>query len=420
MSKKPKPTNPLAMTFTREQKMIVGILVFLQFTIILDFMILSPLGAILMPALNISTDEFGWVVSAYAFSAGISGFLAAGFADRYDRKNLLLFFYVGFILGTLLCALAPNYKFLLAARTFTGIFGGVIGSVIFAIVTDLFPMQMRGRVMGFLQTAFAASQVMGLPLGLYFANKWGWHSPFLMIVIVSTIAGFFIVRTLPPIRAHLTLQSDRNAFQHLAKTVTTRRYADVFATMALMSLGGFMLMPFGSAFSVNNLRIDIHDIPLMYIITGVFAILTGPLIGMLSDRLGQMKVFSVATILGTALVIFYTRLGETSFIIAALWGVLLFSMMSGRMISSSALISGIPGPADRGAFMSVIASGQQVAGGFAAIIAGKIVYQTTKNSPLENFDILGLCVAGGMMLTMFAMYFISKKPPIHHAPQKAA
>ncbi len=169
--------------------MIVAILAFLQFTIVLDFMILSPLGALLMRDLHISASRFGLVVSVYAFSAGISGFLAAGFADRFDRKKMLMFFYGGFLVGTLLCGLAPTYHFLLVARMVTGLFGGVIGSISFAIIADLFPFNQRGRVMGVVQTSFAASQVMGLPLGLYLSDLWGWHAPFLMIVSFSTRRG---------------------------------------------------------------------------------------------------------------------------------------------------------------------------------------------------------------------------------------
>jgi predicted MFS family arabinose efflux permease len=164
--------------FTRYQKSVVAIIAALQFTIILDFMILSPLGAILMPALHMSAKQFGSVVSAYAFSAGISGLLASGFADRFDRKRFLLFFYAGFVVGTLLCGLATTYEFLLAARIITGVFGGVVGSISFAIITDLFAPQQRGRVMGIVQTAFSASQILGLPLGLYLSNHLGWHAPF--------------------------------------------------------------------------------------------------------------------------------------------------------------------------------------------------------------------------------------------------
>src|ERR1700712_4352287 len=180
--------SPLDRGFSRYQSLLVALLALVQFTVILDFTIMSPLGAIIMPALDISAGQFGVAVSAYAFSAGISGILSAGFADRFDRKRLLLFFYVGFILGTALCALAPNYHVLLLGRIVTGLFGGVIGSVVLAITTDLFSLQRRGRVMGFVQTAFAASQVLGIPAGLFLSNHWNWNVSFGAIIVLS-IAG---------------------------------------------------------------------------------------------------------------------------------------------------------------------------------------------------------------------------------------
>src|SRR5580698_5998229 len=176
---------PARLTFSMYQTVILGILAFLQFTVIMDFQIISPMGAIVMPALHISPHQFSLAVSAYAFSAAIAGISAAGFADRFDRKRLLLFFYGGFILGTALCAVAPSYHFLLLARIVTGLFGGVIGSVVLAIATDLFPLEMRGRVMGFVQTAFAAAQVLGLPAGIYLANLSSWNLPFLGIIAIA-------------------------------------------------------------------------------------------------------------------------------------------------------------------------------------------------------------------------------------------
>src|SRR3978361_213887 len=168
--------------FTRDQSLLAALLACVQFTVILDFTIMSPLGAIIMPALEITTGQFGAAVSAYAFSAGISGILSAGFADRFDRKRLLLFFYVGFTLGT-------NYHVLLAGRIVTGLFGGVIGSVVLAITTDLFSLQQRGRVMGFVQTAFAASQVLGIPAGLFLSNHWSWNISFGAILGLAVFAS---------------------------------------------------------------------------------------------------------------------------------------------------------------------------------------------------------------------------------------
>src|SRR6478735_4397683 len=225
--------------FSRYQSILVALLALVQFTIIIDFMIMSPLGAIMMPALDISAAQFGVAVSAYAFSAGISGLLAAGFADRFDRKRLLLFFYAGFMLGTLLCGVAGSYAFLLGARIVTGVFGGVVGSISMAIIADLFPLAMRGRVMGTIQTSFAASQVMGLPLGVFLSNHWGWHAPFIMILVVGAPVGLLIAARMQPIVEHLKTPSTRDPVQHLVATVSQGRYVRTFLATMMLATGGF-------------------------------------------------------------------------------------------------------------------------------------------------------------------------------------
>lgn len=389
------------------QKFVVAMLAFLQFTIVLDFMILSPLGAVLMPALNISASQFGLVVSGYAFSAGASGLLAAGFADRFDRKKLLLFFYTGFVLGTFLCGIAPNYPFLLGARIITGLFGGVIGSISFAIITDLFPFSMRGRVMGIVQTSFAASQVLGIPLGLFLSNHWGWHMPFMLIVGVSIIIGFVIFRKLKPIDAHLKKKYDHNPFHHLMHTISKPRYLQGFATTALLSTGGFMLMPFGSAFNVNNLGMTLEQLPMIYMVTGGFSILTGPLVGRFSDKFGKYAVFLAGSLLTSAVVYFYTRMDLSPLWAVMLVSVLMFAGVSARIISSSALLSALPAPADRGAYMSVSSSLQQISGGIGAALAGMIVAQTSSGK-LEHFDRLGNVVVLSTAITIIMMWFLNK------------
>lgn len=393
--------------FTPYQKFVVAVLAFLQFTVVLDFMILSPLGAVLMPTLNITPSQFGLVVSGYAFSAGASGLLAAGFADRFDRKKLLMFFYIGFILGTLFCGLAPSYEFLLAARIVTGLFGGVVGSVSFAIITDLFPYEMRGRVMGIVQTSFAASQVMGLPFGLYLSNHWGWHAPFILIVIIGILAGVMIGLRLQPIRDHLKMQHDNNPFVHLFKTVSQRNYLQGFATTALLSTGGFMLMPFASAFNVNNLGVHLDQLPLIYMVTGVISIITGPLVGRLSDRVGKMLIFMMGSTLAIITIAIYTRLSMVSIWTVIAVNTVMWIGVSARMISSSALMSALPKPQDRGAYMSVSSSIQQISGGLAAILAGLIVV-AEPSGRLDHFDSLGNVIIASTLITMLLMFMIGK------------
>jgi predicted MFS family arabinose efflux permease len=395
------------MKLTPYQKFVMALLAFLQFTVILDFMILSPLGAVLLPQLHVATSQFGLLVSVYAFSASASGLLTAGFADKFDRKKLLLFFYVGFIVGTGLCGVATSYHFLLATRIITGLFGGVIGSIGMAIAADLFPLEMRGRVMGVMQTAFAASQILGLPLGLYLSNAWGWHAPFLMIAAIGAAVGLVIVFGLKPIDAHLKIRNDRNAFEHLFKTVSQPVYLRGFAATVLLATGGFMLMPFGSAFTVNNLGISLKSLPMIYLVTGISSIFAGPLLGRLSDAVGKFPVFAAGSILTMIIVTIYCHLGLTPLWGVMLVNVLLFLGISARMVSASALLSAVPEAKDRGAFMSVNSSLQQFAGAVAAGIAGLVVVQTSTGR-LEHYDMLGFIVVGAILVTIGLMYSVQK------------
>ena len=228
--------------FTSYQIGVIILLALTQFTVVLDFMVMSPLGDMLIKSMKLETSQFGIVVSAYAFSAGASGLLTAGFADRFDRKKLLQFFYIGFILGTLSCGLATNYTLLVLARIITGIFGGVIGGISFAIVADLFKMEQRGRVMGFLQMGFGASQVLGIPISLYIANKWNWEAPFLMIVGLATVVWLAILIFMKPVTEHLGKMTDKKALHHLWATLKKKDYRIGFMATALLSLGGFMMM----------------------------------------------------------------------------------------------------------------------------------------------------------------------------------
>jgi predicted MFS family arabinose efflux permease len=407
----PKPNNagkaPVN-AFSSYQKFVVAVLAFLQFTIVLDFMVLSPLGALVIPALKITPAQFGLIVSAYAFSAGVSGFLTAGFADRFDRKKLLLFFYSGFLAGTLLCGLASSYHWLLLARMVTGVFAGVVGSISFAIVTDLFPLEMRGRVMGVIQTAFAGSSVLGIPLALLLSTRWGWNAPFFMIVAVSALVGGIILVHMRPVAEHLKHHPDRSPLHHLIHTVSNRVYLQGFATTGLLTVGGFMLMPFTTVFIVHNVGLPVDKLPLLYVITGAFSIVSGPLIGRASDAFGKFKVFAFGCAMTVVMVVIYTHLHLTPFWVLVVITVLLQIGIFSRMISASALMSALPKPADRGSYMSISSSLQQVSGGVAAVVAGLIVVQTP-GGPLLHFDTVGYVLVCSTLASLTMMYFIDRR-----------
>ena len=399
------PTSPTATAtvFSGYQKKVVGMLAFLQFAVILDFMLMSPLGAMIMPSMAISAKQFGLVVSAYAFSAGLSGLLTAGFADRYDRKKLLLFFYTGFILGTVWCGMAQTYEMLLTARIVTGLFGGVIGSIVLAISTDIFAPQLRGRVMGMIQTAFAASQVLGLPFGLYLSNRWNWHIPFFVLAFLGLIGGLIVLWQMKPVNAHLAIPQEHSAWKHLLHTVTEPRYLLAFAAVSFLQTGGFMLMPFGSTFVVNNLGISIHQLPTLYVITGICTIFIGPIVGKVSDAVGKFKVFMFGTLLSMLIVAIYTNLQSLTFPLLVVVNVLLFVGIFSRMIPVQAMMASVPTTVQRGSFSAISASIQQLSGGIASVIAGHLV-RFDANGKLLHYETLGHVVIGTSIIAFCILW----------------
>lgn len=261
--------------------------------------------------------------------------------------------------------------------------------------------------MGLLQTAFAASQVMGLPAGLYLTNLWGWHTPFFAIVIVSLLAAAVIVLYMKPLNEHLKLQTDKKAYQHLIHTIRVPSHILAFTLTGLLSMGGFMIMPFGSAFIINNVGIPSEDLPLIYFVTGVVSIFLGPLLGKLSDTIGKMKVFYFGSVLSILMVIIYTNLGITPLYQLILINSVMFVGIFSRMIPSQSLMSAIPDAANRGAFMSVSSSLQSLAGGVGSMVAGSVVIQEASGKIL-HFDVLGYIMTVIAIVCMVMMFYVNR------------
>ena len=390
-------------------------LAFLQFAVILDFMLMAPLGAIIMPNLKITPAQFGTVVSAYAFAAGISGLLMAGFADRFDRKKLLLFFYAGFLAGTLWCGLAQSFESLLLARIVAGVFGGVIGSVVLAIATDLFPPQMRGRVMGFIQTAFAASQILGLPFGIYLSNHWNWQAPFIALAAFGVLGGVLIAVYMKPVADHLKVAQEHGVVKHLRDTLTEPRYLLSFVSVLFLATGGFMLMPFSSAFTVNNLGISLHDLPVIYLVTGIATIFIGPIVGKAADSFGKLRVFFFGTAVMIVMVLIYTHLSTSTLFVVTAINVVLFVGIFSRMIPFQALMSQVPVQTQRGSFNAINASISQLAGGLASLVAGHIV-QEGADGRIHHYDIAGYVVVATSLLAWVLLWRIQRGVAAHSTP----
>jgi predicted MFS family arabinose efflux permease len=389
--------------FTAYQTFLIVVLALLQFSVVLDFMIIAPLGDLLMKTLNVKPSQFSLIVSSYAFSAAASGILTAGFADKFDRKKLLIFFYSGFIIGTFLCGISNSFWMLLVARIITGLFGGVIGSISLTIVADMFEPQQRGRTMSFIQMAFAASQILGIPLGIILANNFGWHSTFFMIVVLAVIVFVAIVVKLKPMNEHLKIKSDKNPLLHLWHTVSNKKYQIGFLAIAFLSIGGFMLMPFTSSFLINNVSITQQQLPIIFMIIGLCSLIVMPFIGKLSDKIDKFKIFVVGSLIATLMILIYTHLSVVPIWEVTIIYILVMVGIMGRMIPAQSLNTMIPVPSDRGAYMSITSSLQQIAGGLGAVIAGLVVKQTSNTSPLQHFDILGYVIS---VVNLACIYFV--------------
>ncbi len=393
--------------FTRYQFLLVTIITVVFLTIVLDFMLTSALSAILLPELNITTKQFGLLASAYPISAGISAILLSGYADKFDRKKLLLFFYSGFLLGVLFCASAPSFQVLVVARIITGIFGGTVGPICFAIIADQFDTTQRGRAMGILQMASAGSQILGLPLALYLASEWDWHLAFGLILLIGIIAAFLIIWKMNPVNKHLRIPAKVNPLHHSLKIISNRNYLIMFLNNTLLVAGDVILMTFSSAFCTNNLGVGLDSLPLLYGIAGVSTLIFSPLIGRLTDKFGTLNIFVVGTIITIITVAVFTNLG-----INPLWSViivhtLLFLGINARSISSSAIGTIIPDMQDRGAYMAVDAAMQLAIAGMAAMLAGWIVFQT-EDGMINNFSTLGVVVISLMTMTIGLMFIINR------------
>lgn len=390
--------------FTRQEKILLAILASIQFSSIVDFMIMMPLGPQLMRMFHISPHQFGLLVSSYTFFAGLSGFAASFFIDKFDRKKSLLFFFVGFGIGTVACGLSPSYETLLAARGLTGIFGGVLGSLVMAIVSDAISYDRRGSAMGVVMTSFSLASVLGVPLSLYLANIWGWNSPFIALGVIALVLCGVIWKTVPPMRAHLTGQTKEPTHRTITRIAQNPNQLKALLFMATVIFGHFAIVPFMSPSLVSNVGFTEAQLPLMYMCGGLLTIFTSPFIGRLADRFGKHNVFFWGALLTIVPYYVITHLGPTPLWLALCYTTFMFVVSGGRMIPASAMVSGASHAQSRGSFMSIVSCVQQLASALASYIAG-ILITTDSQGRLMNYELVGYM----SIATTFVALYLSRQ-----------
>lgn len=389
-----------------KEKVILLLLAAINFTHILDFMIMMPLGNYLMPYFNISSQQFSMLVAAYTFSAGISGFLAAFFVDKYDRKKVLLTGFSGFLVGTLFCALSPTYFILLFSRIVAGIFGGLIGAQVLSIVADLIPYQRRGTAMGIIMAAFSVASVFGVPFSLYLANIFNWHGPFYFVAGLGAILIPFLIKYLPKMDAHTmeSRQTKVSPLELLRSIGKDKNQVLALALSATIMLGHFLIIPFLNPFMEFNMGFSKVQTPMIYMIGGALTLVSSPLLGRLADKIGKHRLFVIMALVAILPIALITNLPPFPFYLVLAVTGFWFVVSSGRMIPAQAMISNVVSTERRGSFMSINSSVQQIFVGIASVLAGFIVIKTPSNAIL-NYEITGYI---SIVITLISIVFVSK------------
>jgi DHA1 family inner membrane transport protein len=363
----------------KNENLLILLLAALQFTHIVDFMIMMPLGKQFMDLYDINPQQFSLLVSAYAFAAFAAGLSGAMFIDRFDRRHALLVVYLGFTIGTLACAFAPSYGFLLTARAFTGAFGGTLGALVLAVIGDIVPFQRRGAAIGKIMISFSAASIAGVPTGIYLADLYGTSAPFLVVGLLSCVflvLSFFVI---PPLRHHfqqkdgVTVNTSPREIIRLVSSDPNQLRALLFSLVLM--LGHFTIIPFIAPYMQLNIGFTSKEVALLYAIGGAVTVVCLPLFGRLADRFGHILIFTLASVVALFSIFAITNLPPVILPLALLTTASFFLVASGRNVPATTLVTSVVKPENRGSFMSIRASINEAGLALSSLIAGLIVIE---------------------------------------------
>lgn len=382
------------------------ILASVQFTHVLDFVILMPLGPQLMRVLNIGPAQFALQVSAYNFAAAVASLLGAFFLDRFGRKRALIFVYSGFAIGTLACGLAFDFTTLLIARVFTGAFGGIIQALVFAIIGDAFAEKRRGAATGTVMSAFSVASVVGVPIGLSLAAHFDWRMPFLVLFGLSSLILIALIRILPPLKSHMRAQVQIRKSGAVHATLSMLRERNTLIAIGLivsLMFSGFSVIPFISAYLVANVGLSESDLAAVFLVGGVATFLSARFVGKLADLFGKLRVFTGLAAFSVIPILLLTNLPPVSIGVAILVSALFTVSVSARSIPAMAMITSSIEKARRGNFLSLTSSVQQASAGLASLLAGVILGQSTSGQ-ITNYHIVGYISSISILITIIAAH----------------
>ena len=393
----------------KNERMLLLILAMVQFSHIVDFMIIMPLGATFMEQFSITPRQFSWIVSSYAFAAFAAGLVSSIFIDRFDRRKMLLFLYTGFTLGTLACAFAESYPVFLGFRALTGAFGGTLGALILVIVGDVIPLERRASAMGWVMTAFSAASIIGVPAGIYLAGQFGWRVPFLSIAGLSGVFLVLAAATLPPLRGHLAGSlaplAPTSPFVEMPKLekphplaglidairIPNQRRALTFSLVLI--LGHFTIIPFIAPYLEINIGFTANEVTLVYLIGGILSVFMLPLFGRLADRYGRIRVFTIASIGALFSIAAITNLPVVPVWVALVATSSFFVVASGRNVPATTLMTAVVRPENRGSFMSIRQSVNEGGLALSSVVAGFVITEGA-DGRLIHYERVGYLAIG--------------------------
>jgi len=382
-----------------KKRMLVLLLSAVKFTHIMDVMIMMPLSDIFMKEFGIRASQFSYLISSYAIGAFLSSLLGVFTLDYFGRRQSLLFVYGGFTISTFFCGWAGSYESLLGLRFITGIFGGLIGALALAIVSDLYSFKQRGKAIGILMAAFSAASALGVPFGLYFAAVFTWSFPFYFLAAIGAILFVLMYFVMPEMKAHTEIEK-RSITRTVKDIVHDSNQVRALWLGVFLVLGHFLIIPFITPSMVRNVGFEQYQISYIYLAGGVLTIVTGPLIGWITDRYGALRTFFVVVLLSFVPVLFITHMGPTSIPIALVYTSLFFVLGSGRMIAPNTMITAAVGPETRGSFMSVKSALQQLSVAVASLVAGAIVFVNEAGN-LDHYYYVGYLSIAFCLLAMW-------------------
>jgi predicted MFS family arabinose efflux permease len=400
----------------RRERLILFVLATIQFSHVCDFVLLMPLGPQLMRVMSLSPAQFSLLVSSYTWSAGISGFFASLFADRFDRKRVLLFCYFGFLGGTLFCGLSGRYELLLAARVVAGAFGGTLAALIFAILADIVPEARRGAATGVLLSAFSIASVLGIPIGLFLATHQSWSFPFIVIAALGLLVWVLAAFQLPSLRGHLSPEGPARLGADLKYVVTDGTHVRAYLLTTFVIGGGFLVIPFISPYLVGNVGLQESDLPFVYFFGGLFTFFTSRFIGTLADRYGSFRVYVSIAASSVIPLLLMTNLPPVPRWATLVVTTLFFVLVSGRWVPAMALITSSALPRVRGSFLSFNSSVQQIALGLATFLSGHIVGRTA-DGKLTHYPLAG---AIAVVITLSSIFIARRVRPANVVLKSAA